>query len=313
MAKSYRKIPKRIEARLNAFGQQDIIVACVRRLSAGDVSAFRDWGLYVGGGRVSRVPPKRLGRYSTINVDGLEIVRSDLPKYTKTFIFQAPNWNGSGTHAVYQDRLVYPRDFIAPRQLEVSVEIIKDEPPGVHHVKFAVEQVLRKSAAEFDSDLLFNLNLLMEVAGAADVFRSDTSLEEYAKTIQLSWEILPPGKVDVVLAGMLRGKPPVSPERRKIMEERLAVLARFEPRVYMAGTSGFLRYFGAQFKDDLVAFENIEYGNALYVMFSDWQNLSQRSRVDLLKGPRDGFERIEHRKGWEKELRAILRARGHKV
>jgi hypothetical protein len=81
-------------------------------------------------------------------------------------------------------------------------------------------------------------------------------------------------------------------------------------RFNLAGSSGFLRYFGAQFRGDLVVFENIVYGNALYVMYGQWKDLSKRSRIDLLKGPRDGFDRIEHRKGWEKQLRALLRSKG---
>ena len=51
--------------------------------------------------------------------------------------------------------------------------------------------------------------------------------------------------------------------------------------------------------DDFVVFENIRYGNAIYVMFEGWESLSRKSRIDLLKGSREGFERIEHRDGWE--------------
>ena len=68
----------------------------------------------------------------------------------------------------------------------------------------------------------------------------------------------------------------------------------------------FVRYFGAKYADDFVVFENLRYGNALYVMFERWQELSQRSRIDLLKGDHEGFERIEHREGWEDRLEAMV-------
>jgi hypothetical protein len=58
--------------------------------------------------------------------------------------------------------------------------------------------------------------------------------------------------------------------------------------------------------DDFVVFENIRYGNAIYVMFEGWESLSRKSRIDLLKGSREGFERIEHRDGWEDRLAAML-------
>ena len=90
------------------------------------------------------------------------------------------------------------------------------------------------------------------------------------------------------------------------MKERLAVFARLRPTHFISGTSGFVRYFGAKYADDFVIFENVRYGNAIYVMFEQWQTLSQKSRIDLLKGDFDGFERIEHRDGWEHRLEAML-------
>jgi hypothetical protein len=95
----------------------------------------------------------------------------------------------------------------------------------------------------------------------------------------------------------------------KVMEELLAVFARLKSTHFISGTSGFVRYFGAKYDDNFVVFENIRYGNAIYVMFERWQELSQRSRIDLLKGDHEGFERIEHREGWEDRLEAVaLRA-----
>lgn len=60
----------------------------------------------------------------------------------------------------------------------------------------------------------------------------------------------------------------------------MKVLAQLNPQNYIAGTSGFARYFGEKLRDDLVAFENLHYGNALYVMYEDWVTLSHRSRTE---------------------------------
>ena len=68
-----------------------------------------------------------------------------------------------------------------------------------------------------------------------------------------------------------------------------------------------LRYFGAICEDDFIVFENTRYGNAIYVMYEAWPELSKRSRIDLLKGPRDDFERIEHNRGWEDRVAFLLR------
>jgi hypothetical protein len=153
------------------------------------------------------------------------------------------------------------------------------------------------------------LNILQENVGAIGVFPSAATLAEYTATVQVDWEILPPGKVDEVLERMLQGKRAVTQDQKDTMKQRLQVMARFRPTHYIAGTNGFLRYFGAMFKDNLIAFENLAYGNAVYVMYDRWEELSKKSRLDLLRGPRDGFDRIEHRKGWGDRLGALIKAR----
>ena len=82
-----------------------------------------------------------------------------------------------------------------------------------------------------------------------------------------------------------------------------------KPLSFINGRSGFRRYFGAKFAEDLVVFENIDYGNAAYVMFERWVTLSQKTRLELLAGPADGFKRVVHRADWKKELTNIVRQR----
>ena len=157
------------------------------------------------------------------------------------------------------------------------------------------------------------MNLLQENVGAADVFPSAATLAEYTANIRLDWQILPPGTVDEVVRGILRGKSAISPEQEAIMKSRISVMAGLNPEAYIAGTDGFLRYFGAKFGDDFVAFENIRYGNAIYVMYDSWQDLSKKSRIELLNGSRDSFDRIEHREGWEAKFTAMVQEYSERV
>jgi hypothetical protein len=255
-----------------------------------------------------QIPAADVGRFSGTNVEGREIIRKDLPMTTRSYSWESPNYGdwskGSHTHTITRD--VYQREFIPPKELTLSISLL-DTIDGAFIIKFAIDQTLSRGAPDFESDLLYNLNLLQENVGATDVFPSAATLAEYASTIRIDWEILPPGTVDQVLKRMLQGKRRVSEERQRIMEQRLRVLSRFKPNAYIAGTNEFLRYFGAMYADNLVVFENLNYGNALYVMYESWEVLSKRSRIDLLKGPRDGFDRIEHRKGWVQKLTALLK------
>jgi len=101
---------------------------------------------------------------------------------------------------------------------------------------------------------------------------------------------------------MLEGKKKVTPEQESTIKERVEQIDKLKPVGYIAGGDGFLRYFGAKFGDDFVVFENARYGNAIYIMYENWEELSKRSRVDLLSGPEESFDRILHKPGWKEEL-----------
>jgi hypothetical protein len=311
--RTFRKIPAHVRSKITGLDVDDVIVACAKRINRNDIAQYGHLSLRVENGQVvlpaPTVPAETIGRYCSINVNGKEVLRKDLPMITKTYTFEVPNYGDwyNGSHDVTQTRAVYQRDLIPPKELTVSVELLEEDAETIT-VKVAVDQVLSRTTADFEDDLLYNLNILQEVLGFIDVFGSQATFAEFLRTVRVNWEILPAGRrVEEVLEDMLRNKRPVTVEKQRQMLERLAVLNRMNPREYIAGTSEFLRYFGARFDDDFVVFENLNYGNAVYVMYERWEELSQRSRIDLLKGPRAGFERVPHTENWERRLKDLLR------
>lgn len=305
------KIPAEILERIRAFDQDDIVAACAKLLRPEDIARYAHLGVALADGQLVTPPPSlpdpRAGRYSKANVAGYEKIRKDLPMSKKEFGFWAPDWGdwSNGSHYVSQIRDVYQRDFYPPKEVELSVTILEKR-GNDWLVKFAIDQVINRRTKNFEQELLYNLNILQENVGAADVFVSAATLAEYAATVRVDWQLLPPGTIDEVVRGMLKGKKPVSAKLEAVMKERVAAMARLKPEAYIAGSDGFLRYFGAKFADDFVVFENAHYGNALYVMYEAWPELSKRSRIELLAGPRDSFDRIEHREGWEDRLEAMV-------
>ncbi|MDO8566098.1 MAG: hypothetical protein Q7S04_02875 [Candidatus Moranbacteria bacterium] len=305
------KIPQVILERIRTFDQDDIVVACAKLLRPEDISRYAHLGLALVDGKLiipsPAIPNPDAGRYSKANVEGYEKIRKDLPKVPKEFSFEAPDWGdwSNGSHTVAWTRNVYRRDFYPPKEVELSITLVEEKSTGFV-VKFAIDQVMNRRTENFEQELFYNLNLLQENVGAADVFRYTASLADYAATIRVDWVILPPGTVDEVIRGMLKGKSKITPAQEATMKERVTLMSRLEPEVYIAGSDGFLRYFGAKFGDDFVAFENIRYGNAIYVMYDSWEELSKKSRIDLLSGPRDSFDRIEHRDGWEERFSAMV-------
>lgn len=309
--KNLLKIPKNILNRVRSYDQDDVVIACVKSLKSEDILRYSHLGLSMEHGELKlpnpAVPNPSAGRYSRANVEGYEKRRADLPKIQKEYSFEAPDWGdwSNGSHTVSWTRDIYQRDFYPPKEVELSVTLLKKKEDG-YVVKFTVEQVINRRMDDFEQELLYNLNILQENVGAVDVFSSAASLAEYTATIQVDWQIFPPGTVDNVVEKMLKGKRGIAPEEEKIMRERILVMSEFNPEVYVTGTDNFLRYFGAKFGNNFIVFENIHYGNAIYVMHDKWQELTKKSRVELLKGPREKFERIEHRDGWEGRLRWLV-------
>jgi len=311
MPKNLLKVPGLILQRLATFDQDDVVAATVKLVLPADVARYAPLGLSLNGddlGLPEPQPPNpAAGRYSNANLYGMEKVRKDLPKVTKSYGFWAPSWKSGSYHYVSHDREVYIREVYPPKQVNLSIVLVERRGEGFL-LRFAIDQVLSRRTPNFEQELLYNLNLLQENVGAADVFESATSLADYALSIKVDWQLLPPGNVDEVVAAMLRGKRPVSPQQQAVMKERITVMQRLQPEAYVTGTDGFLRYFGARFGDDFVAFENARYGNALYIMYDGWEALSQKSRIELLAGDRDSYDRIEHRPGWIEQLRGRVRA-----
>lgn len=313
---NFLRVPKGITSQIQKIPNQQIVVACVKKVTKTDIASrrYKHLGITLEADKpnfpASFIPSRSVGRYSATNIDGKELVRRDLPMVKKEYSWETPNYGNwyNGSHTTTIERDVYKRDYIPAKEWEIKIDLLDTEVVNGEEVfvfKFSVDDVLEPSSSEFEADLLYALNLLQENTGHSAVFASTTSREDFLKTVLVDWEILPPGKKEDVLAKIIGGKS-FSPEERTKISKRYDLLSKLNPSCYIRGTSGFHRYFGAMFGDNLVVFENLEYGNAIYVMFEGWKTLSQKSRIHLLKGGGKGFKRIVHSAGWEKKLKEVL-------
>ena len=66
---------------------------------------------------------------------------------------------------------------------------------------------------------------------------------------------------------------------RGVVADRLRLLAKLPVEKLIKGTNSFGSYIGALYADNLVVFENMNYGNAMYVLYNDWQDVSKRSEL----------------------------------
>lgn len=318
MKKNIRKVPQHIYKKLEKIKSNYIVAGCAITFSADELKAGKlkhlgisltPEGLIVP---INIMPPKNQGKYSDRNRNGFVVVRKDLPKETHSRSMEVPNWGDSwnGTHTVDMPYEKYPRDFHAPRELEILMNC-EDKRPNLksYIIAFQVGEVLDKTTKDFEDKLLEDLNLLFENIGTFGVEAANISLADYVKTLQVSWEILPPGTLTDTIQRIFQGKTP-TPQEKNVATERYKFFSSLKPKSLVFGQSGFRRYFGALLEDNLVVFENIEYGNAVYILFDRWEELSKLSRIDLMSGKHgNSFERITHIGKWQDKVKEIVAGR----
>lgn len=320
--RNIRKVPEAIRNALSDIRSDLVVVAVTKRVSVKDIEqgVYSHLGLgYENEHLVSTpsvIPPKGMGLFSTRNVEGWEIVRKDLPMITKTFSWETPNFGDAakyGTHMHDRDRDVYQREYYEPH-LSISTEVLKTPENGGEFavIKFAVMTIHDRTRTNFARELFFSLNLLQENVGTGNVYASTATREDYIGTIALDWEVFPPGTVEEIITRLSKNKGGEASEKPNVLEDRVKLFALLKPSAYLRGTGGFGSYIGAQFANDLVVFENMNYGNALYVLYSDWEDISKRSRLDLLKGTNKGFDRFVHTGDWKNQFLEHIRLEMHK-
>lgn len=304
-----RTLSRPIQRELAAIAADRIVVAAVKTVASSDSAILQAWGLLPFGDAVAPVepaPPRReLGLYARRNLDGWRERHTNRPLEDREISHWAPNWHGSGTHLVSRTIKAYPIEHHPARLLTVSATVLEQLAGGAL-VRLRVDHPLQRAAPNFVSDLQFNLSLLREVCGEAHVFDADMSDEDYARIQRVDWELLPPGSLERVING-LKVRSPSDPGRVLVAEERLRALDRLKPDELISGTGKFSSYFGAKFGENLVALENLEYGNALYLFEADWERLTQLTRTELVKRRDEAVHRVPHATGWQSIVRKLIR------
>ena len=304
------KLSKAVQREIERAGSDRIVVAAVLTFITDDIDKYSEVGLRLADGRIATCdpapPPPSCGHYARRNLDGWKEKRKDLPKEKREVSTWAPSWNSGSYHLVSRGIEAYPVDHHPAKLLTISVVVLENLQDGAL-VRFRVDEPLEKRSASFSADLQFNLRLLHEAVGDAHVWDADLSDEQFAQIQHVDWELLPNGSADRVL-GRLAAQKEIDAERLKVATERLRVLDRLDHDGYIVGRGTFARYFGAKFGNRLVALENLEYGNALYVFEECWEQLTQLSRTELIRRRDSSVHRIPHLPGWPSALRKIVRS-----
>jgi hypothetical protein len=316
--RNMRRIPASVAAKLQQIPDGvGIVPVCTKRIPATGLEGgdFGHLQMKLEGEQPSfpatLLPSADVGPYSHKNCNGWEVKRLDLPMVPKTiYLGDRPiygDWS-NGSFPLWQERMVYQVNEYGPTDYSIKIDLLQSSEGGFVF-KFGLDCVLDRSDPDFDEELLFCLNVLQENTGSCDIDRSDKTREEFVATTFVDWEIFPPGSLDRFLAKAKSGLGRANEEANRVIEERVAEFRRLSPERYILGKGGFNRYIGAVLPNDVVVFENIRYGNALYVLYENWEDVSQRSRIHLLKGTSADYERIPHVEGWGQRFREAVKRR----
>jgi len=309
MMRSQVKLSRAIRRDLEGIESHSIVVAAAITITRDEIGAFERLGLGLKDGRFTTCapapPPRTCGIYAVRNLDGWDEKRKDLPKETRDISSWAPNWHGSGHHMVTRSIEAWPVENQAARMNTISATVLEHLHDAAL-VRFRVDQPLERDSPTFEGDLAFNLRLLREAVGDARIYPSDISDDEFARIQRVDWELLPAGSAERVLS-RLASRKHVTDEKLEVARVRLNALERLGPDRFIVGRGSFSSYFGAKFGSRLVALENLEYGNALYVIEENWEQLSQLSRSELIRRRDPGVHRIPHLPGWQSAIRKLLR------
>jgi len=309
----FRRIPDYIEQELHSIESQHIIAAAIINASKAEISRgdYRHLDIQMQDGTLvypETIYPENLsGIYARRNRNGIVWVLKDLPKITKTYSFESPNFGDpdKGYHTTYWSRKVYQRRLEPPRDWDLALTVISQDEESVR-IKVAINTILDREHPDFRKDLFFAINLLQEQCRDCHVFDAAATDAELARVTTVGWEIFPPGTMDRTLSEITGRLHNPTPERQREIQKRANVLDNLHPTEYILGSGMNSRYFGAKFGENIVVFENVDYGNALYILFDNWQEISQMSRIDILKRHERDYIRIIHKPGWEKSLKRQL-------
>lgn len=253
--------------------------------------------------------PSVVGRNTRFNAEGKWLTRRDLPKELR-FIgsrsWVRKEWRGRDQteevdDTVYINRWAYPRDLVNPP----SVELTYLEHEGDRLVS-SPQLLFCQPNAELNKHVI---NTMLEIFRSCEIVQNDLERLTPPSELRANWVILPPGehpweRIEAHIIKVFAGK---APSVQQAALQRQQVILSHEPDVTWRGLGGFSDYIAYIFKDrGLVVLESIYYGNALYVLGQNWEDLSKLTKAQII-GQQLAEHRIVHSKGWIERLNNALR------
>lgn len=250
------------------------------------------------------LPAGVFGPISLFNAEGREVIHKDMPMETA---YRNTEWHWTEWHGPYErvenSKIVdvpykrYPRSFVSPPAFELTLaKTANDE-------VVLVSSIIKYEESQ-ETNLLHIINLFLEIFGRSEFFTENINPIIKTSIQRLNWKILPPGKrpwasLKKEIGGLIEKAPKGN---RPIIEYRLETISKYNPDFTAVGIAGFSGYIVLGFVDkSKYILESLYYGNATYVFDRDWENLSKRTKAEILSANLQ-TDRIIHRENWESNM-----------
>lgn len=252
--------------------------------------------------------PAAVGRVTRFNAEGKWHIRRDLPKelrFVGSRSWVRKEWRGRDQteeveDTIYIHRWAYPRDLHEPP----SVELTYVEHDG-HRLVVSPELTFQPANSEINKH---TINMMLELFRACEIVLHDLARLTPPAELRANWVMLPPGehpwdRIEAHIKKVFAGK---APSVAKAVLQRQDVILAHKPSVTWRGLGGFSDYVAYIFDDrGVVVLESVHYGNALYVLGEDWEELSKLTKAQIIRHQL-AEHRIIHTKGWIQHLNEVL-------
>lgn len=316
MRKNLKKIPKTVLAKMDVVGDAPFVVACVKRyskleLDKGMLSSF---GIHLDDigtlkeSSTPMLPPKTAGKFSRRNILGYSVIRKDLPKEPRLIKYHVKDWYDQW-HEGYYQRFCYVRQRIEPCRHKIIAKVVANNEHSLD-IGFQIDKAFRKNEGATQLCLLECVNILWENVGKVGIELADAPISSYICADQLQWQVFPRGEMDpeTLALAMTTGRTTESREERlRVLKDHITFLKNFNPIRFVQGLDSFGGYIGAELPNNVYVFDCALFGNAIYILKENWEELSKKSRIELLRDYKDKIQRIPHTKNWKCRLLAEVR------
>lgn len=249
--------------------------------------------------------PNSRGPVTKFNAEGKWLVHKDQPLENRLVGQSIWRWKefrgkyGSQEREKIIDRYrdCYPRTFIEPPSLELTIQIVAG--------KRRLVTVLPENSNE---DLIKHcINLYLEIFGQCHITDKPDEIPIVTPK-RVNWKILPDGANPWERAehAVTERMSESSSDQKFIITDRQRYICSLNPNEVYAGVGGFSDYLAYIFQDkNKAVLESVVQGNAIYIFEGDWKSLSQLTKRQILSENLQ-FARIIHATGWPQRLKAEL-------